>query len=248
MRTARSLTSLRAGRADWFRIENNAKASSADVYIYDEIGYWGVTANDFAAAFRGEIDPSAEVTVHINSPGGSVFDGIAILNTLRAHQGSVTTIVDGIALSAASFIAQAGTKRYMARNSQMMIHDAMTLCVGNAADMRATADLRDKASDNLADIYAHRSGSGTVATWRAEMEKEVWYSADEAVAAGLADEVLDAKSAEGEEPVAATWDLSIFAYRSRAEAPPPTVEPVPDPAPAAPAWDMASFLEGLRNG
>lgn len=234
--------------------------------------------------------------MHINSPGGNVFDGLAILNVLRAHKGGVTTIVDGLAASAASFIAQAGSTRIMARNSQMMIHDAMTLCAGNATDMRETADLLDKASDNLADVYASRSGRGTVADWRAEMRKEVWYSAEEAVAAGLADEVLSAAAKPEEEAVAATWDLSIFAHASRAEAPDPV--PLPEPAgivtadrsvtpeemaefaerftasvnsngplvhlvdsgttcgcslqhdyrPAAPAWDMASFLEGLKNG
>lgn len=251
MRTARSLASLRAGRTDWYRIENNAKALSADVYIYDEIGFWGVSAQDFVAAFRGEIDASADVTVHINSPGGSVFDGITILNALRAHKGGVTTVVDGLAASAASFIAQAGTKRIMARNSQMMIHDAMSLCVGNASDMREVADLLDKASDNLADVYAHRSGRGDVKSWRAEMEKEVWYSAQEAVDAGLADEVDGVASKQDEDKLAASWDLSIYAHASRTEAPAPEPLPVIEPelpVTAAPAWDKASFLEGLHNG
>lgn len=186
--------------------------------------------------------------MHINSPGGSVFDGIAILNVLRNHRGALTTVVDGIAASAASFIAQAGTTRVMARNSQMMIHDAMALCGGNAADMRETADLLDKASDNLADIYAERSGRGSAADWRAAMEKEVWYSAQEAVDAGLADAIDGVATKQDEDKLAASWDLSIFAHRSRKEAPAPVVYDVQPTPSATEVWDMGTFLKGLLNG
>lgn len=186
--------------------------------------------------------------MHINSPGGDVFDGIAILNALRTHKGEVTTIVDGIAASAASFIAQAGAKRVMARNSEMMIHDASGLCIGNASDMSEMLALLERTSDNIADIYAERSGAGDRAAWRAAMSAETWYSAQEAVDAGLADEIDGVATKEDQDALAASWDLSIFAHRNRAEAPEPvTIDVTPETA--APAWDMASFLEGLRiNG
>lgn len=216
----RDVAELRAGRNDWFRIENKTTEAST-VYIYDEIGYWGVTAQDFVDELNKVT--SSEIVVHINSPGGNVFDGIAILNSLRNHRHAkhITTIVDGVALSAASFIAQAGHKRVMARNSQMMIHDASGLCVGNSTDMREMVELLDKASDNIADIYAARSGKGDVASWRALMSAETWYSDDEAVEAGLADEV------DGKEAAAptATFDLSIFAHAGREHAPAPTALP-----------------------
>lgn len=185
--------------------------------------------------------------MHINSPGGDVFDGIAILNALRSHQGTVTTIVDGLAASAASFIAQAGSKRTMARNSEMMIHDASGLCIGNASDMREMLDLLDRASDNIASVYAERSGIGDIASWREAMGKETWYSAEEAVAARLADEV-EAKPGETSD-LAASWDLSFFAHKNRKEAPePPAVSSTPAIAANAKPFDLNLFKKGFQRG
>lgn len=182
--------------------------------------------------------------MHINSPGGDVFDGIAILNALRAHKGAVTTIVDGLAASAASFIAQAGAKRIVARNAELMIHDASGLCVGNAKDMAEMTTMLERVSDNIASVYAERSQRGDTASWRAAMGAETWYSAQEAVDAGLADVVDGAQ--EAPDAFAASWDLSIFAHRNRTEAPAPVaLEPA---QPAAPTWDMASFMKGLTHG
>lgn len=185
--------------------------------------------------------------MHINSPGGDVFDGIAILNALRAHKGPVTTIVDGLAASAASFIAQAGATRIMMRNSEMMIHDASGLCIGNASDMREMLDLLERTSDNIASVYAERSGTGSVETWRAAMSAETWYSAQEAVAAGLADQMDVTEASDTEQQLAASWDLSFFAHRNRAEAPRPAIPQITEP-PKASQWDFAAFTRGLTNG
>src|SRR5690606_8034659 len=103
------------------------------------------------------------------------------------HQAHVTVIVDSLAASIASVIAMAGDRVVMAKNATMMIHDGHGLSIGNAADMREMADLLDKVSDNIASVYAERAG-GDVAEWRERMRAETWYSADEAVSAGLADE------------------------------------------------------------
>jgi hypothetical protein len=128
--------------------------------------------------------------VHINSPGGDVFDGIAIYNALANHAASVTTYIDGLAASAASFIAQAGSPVKIARNASMMIHDAEGICVGNCAAMLEMADLLDAASNNIADIYS-RSG-GTVPQWRDRMKATTWYhNGQDAVDAGLANEVYE---------------------------------------------------------
>src|SRR5690606_38136643 len=121
-----------------------------------------------------------------------VFDGVAIYNALRDHPADVAVRVDGLAASAASFIAQAGDKVTMNRGSQLMIHDAWGLCIGPAADMRETAALLDRVSDTIAGLYAARAG-GTVEDWREAMLAESWYSAEEAVEANLADEVVPAK-------------------------------------------------------
>ncbi len=171
--------------ASWYSIRNVTDAE-ADIYIYDEIGYWGVTANDFISDLRDI--KSSKIALHINSPGGDVFDGIAIYNAIRRHKAEVTVWIDGIAASAASFIAMAGDEVVMSPHSQMMIHEASGLVIGPADDMRKMADLLDKSSDNIAAIYAKRT-EGTVPEWRARMKDESWFSDSEAVEAGLADRV-----------------------------------------------------------
>jgi ATP-dependent protease ClpP protease subunit len=239
VRTTRPVARLRAGRNDWYRIEN--RAGTAEVYLYDEIGYFGVTAEDFVNELRG-LDVR-KIELHLNSPGGDVFDGVAIYQALKDHPAKVNVTVDSLAASATSFIAQAGDSIAMTRNATMMIHDGAGLCVGNADDMQAMVDLLNKTSDNIADIYAQRAG-GSVADWRAAMRAETWYSAQEAVTAGLADSVLGADEADGgSEGVQATWDLSVFAYQGRDSAPAPVI---PDPEPVF-VFDPAIFRSALQE-
>lgn len=180
----------------WYRILN-LSSDTAEVAIYDEIGYWGVTASDFMAELAG-VDVK-NLTLRINSPGGDVFDGLAILNSLRNHKATVNVVIDGLAASAASFIAMAGDTVSMSPNSMMMIHEASGFCMGNSQDMRELADLLDKTSANIADIYARRSGRSSE-EHRAAMKAETWYADQEAVDAGLADSVIGSDPGE-EEPV-----------------------------------------------
>lgn len=176
--------------ADWFRIVDKKDDGPAKVYIYDEIGYWGTNAKDFAAQFN-DIEAS-EIHLHINSPGGSVFDGLAIGAAIRDHDAKVIGKVDGMAASAASFILQYCDDREISRNAQVMIHDAKAYAGGNAQQMRNAADLLDRVSNNIADIYATRSGQGTEASWREIMQSgDKWYSGNEALDAGLVDTVTD---------------------------------------------------------
>lgn len=236
VRTARPRAQLLKGRRDWYRIENSVGAGPANIHIYSEIGYWGITAEDFVAELN-QIN-AAEIHVHINSPGGEIFDGIAIANALAAHPAKVTSFVDSLAASIASVIALAGDRVVMAPRSQMMIHDGSGFCIGNAADMREMAVLLDRQSDNIASVYAEKAG-GTVEEWRAVMTAEQWYSAEEAVAAGLADEVSSSRTSPEENSLENSWDLSIFRYPSREAAPAPTpvntaavADPVEESAPA----------------
>ena len=207
-------------QADWFRIDNAHTATEGDVtkvYIYDEIGFWGTDASDF---IKQLLDiKTSEIHLHLNSPGGNVFDGIAIYNGLKMHTAKVTTFVDALAASAASFIAQAGDEVIMARNAEMMIHDASGLAYGNADDMRELADVLDRLSNNIADIYAYNAG-GTVPEWRGLMKAETWFSAQEAVDQGLATSMLDVED-ETAAQAKNKWDLSIFNHASRAQAPSP---------------------------
>jgi ATP-dependent Clp endopeptidase proteolytic subunit ClpP len=193
----------------WYRIVRNAaEGAPTRVDIYEEIGgnwlFGGLTAVDFVAELA---TINGDLEVHINSPGGDVFDGLAIYNALAQRPGNVTTIVDGLAASAASFIAMAGKARLMCPGAMMMIHDAAGMCMGNASDMRELADLLDKVSDNIAAIYAAHATQPT--DWRAAMKAETWYTADEAVAAGLAHK-LAPRPAEDALAAVARFDLSAY--------------------------------------
>lgn len=237
LRIARPVARLRQGRTDWYRIKAQADQSYAEVAIYDEIGYFGVTAGDFLAEVKA-LDVS-RIDLRLNTPGGDLFDGVAIYNGLRNHPADITAYVDGLAASIGSVILQAGDKRVVARASQVMIHDGHGLVVGNAADMREMAELLDKTSGMLAEVYADRAG-GQAADWREAMRAETWYSADEAVEAGLADEVAGAK---GQDP-GNSWDLSIFNYAGRAQAPAPAARP---PEPEAFVFDAEAFRLAMKE-
>lgn len=175
--------------ADWFKI-NNADGETAEMFIYGVIGddweFDDVTAGSFTRELRSITAPV--IDLHINSPGGLIFDGVAIHSALKDHPAAVNVIVDGVAASAASFVAMAGDTITVQKPAKMMIHDASGLAIGNAADMLEMAALLDDLSDTIAGIYADRAG-GDVAEWRDLMRATTWFSAEEAVAAGLADRI-----------------------------------------------------------
>ena len=212
--------SARAGQPgrDWCRIEakQDDGVATADLYLYDEIGYWGTSASDLVQQVANlGVDA---INVFINSPGGDAWDGVAMMNVLRRHKATIHVTVDGIAASAASLIAMAGDTITMARGSEMMIHDGSGLAYGNAATMHEMASLLDKLSDSYADAYAARAG-GNAADWRDIMRAETWYTAAEAVTAGLADRLDDDKDGA---KAKAKFDLSMFAHAGRRNAPAPT--------------------------
>lgn len=178
----------------WYKITNSI--GQADIYMYDEIGFWGVSAASFVQELQAL--EAVHIDLHINSPGGDAWDGIAIYNALCNHPASVTTHVDGLAASAASFIAQAGGKVIIARNGTMMIHDAEGLCIGNCQEMIDMAELLDRTSNNIADIYAQRCS--TVGVWRKAMKAVSWYVGQEAIDSGLADELYDPEPGTDNQP------------------------------------------------
>ena len=192
---ARSICASVAPRVALGMKVRNADDDRAEVLIYDMIGDYGVTAADFVTEFRQV--KASKVDVRINSGGGDVFDAVAIHSALSGFSGEVTTWVDGVAASAASFIAQAGKTRMIGKYAKMMIHNASGLVAGNAKDMRQMADILDEISATMADLYADRSGRPT-ATFAKAMDAETWYSATDAVDAGLADAV-DAPAETGTE-------------------------------------------------
>lgn len=207
---------------DWYRIAvaatDTTEQSSADVYIYDAIGgWWGVNASEFVRDLAAlDVD---RINLFVNSPGGSVFDGVAIMNAIRRHRAHVVATVDGLAASAASFVIQAADEIVMARGSELMVHDAWSIAIGNAADMAETSAQLDRISNSMAGLYAERAG-GTREDWRAAMQAETWYDAAEAVEAGLADRT-EATARPAAAALAGQHDRSMYAHAGRASAPAP---------------------------
>lgn len=199
--------------------------TEAEMLLYDEVSPWGVTAE----AFKRELDSikSEKLNLRINSPGGDVFDSLAIYNALREHPAEVTTYIDGLAASMASVIALAGDHVVAAERSFFMIHHPWSIVIGNAADMRKEADVLEKISGSMVSAYAERTGRDA-AELTAWMDEETWFTAAEAQDAGFIDEVSAAKAAEEEAlATAAAFDLSIFCHAPdvllHAEAHEPTV-------------------------
>lgn len=201
-------------------LEQDSDERTASLHLYGVIGgWWGdIDASAVVPAIR-DLDVD-HLAVYVNSPGGDVYDSVAIRNALRQHDARVTITIDGLAASGGSVIATAGDEVVMGDGAEIMIHDAWTIGIGNAEDMRAVADDLDRVSDNIAAMYAKRAG-GKAADWRTLMKAETWYSADEAVAAGLADrlDTDDSDDEDHEEPaVAALFDLSMYTHAGRAAA------------------------------
>lgn len=195
----------------WYTIR--ARASGTEVLIYDEIGAYGVSAKGFLAEL-GALPDDAAIDLRLNSPGGSVFDAVAIYNALQRHAGTITVWIDGIAASAASYIAMAGEEIVMPENAFLMIHDPSGLVMGTAEDMRATAAALDKVKGSLIQGYAAKSGKpdDEIATL---MAAETWLDAKDALDLGLIDRIA--------EPVKLAASFDVARFRN---APPEVVEAI----------------------
>lgn len=161
--------------------------------IYDEIGFWGVTAKDFNSQLASV--QSKQLEVEISSPGGDVYAALAMYNALRASGKEVVTKVMGVAASAASLVFMAGDKRVMPKNTQLMIHNPWTVAMGNASELRDTADALEKIGDSIRATYASRSGLDD-AKLNDMLSKDTWINADEALADGFATEVTEEVKAQ----------------------------------------------------
>ena len=198
------------------RWNGGIRAASSDdntISIFDVIGkdYWdeGVTAKRISGALRSL--NRADVTVNINSPGGDMFEGLAIYNLLREYQGKVTVKVLGIAASAASIIAMAGDDIQIGRGAFLMIHNCWVIAVGNRHDFAELAVSLEPFDKAMADIYAARSGL-EMATVQKLMDAESYIGGSDAVEKGLADSLLsaDAVSDGDESPAAALRKLDAL--------------------------------------
>lgn len=172
--------------SNWYSIKASLQPDKpTEVMIYDEIGGWGITAAQFVRDIKAIGD--GPINVRINSPGGSVFDGLAIYHYL-SNRKDVTVTIDGIAASIASIIAMAGSKRVMPESAYIMIHNPWTGAVGDANDLRDQADLLDKLGETLAGIYA-KCTKKTKETIRAMMDAETWIDGATALADGFVTEI-----------------------------------------------------------
>lgn len=216
----------------WYTIR--ARASGAEVLIYDEIGAYGLSAKGFLAEL-GALPDDAPIDLRLNSPGGSVFDAVAIYNALNRHSGTITVWIDGIAASAASYIAMAGDEIVMPENAFLMIHDPSGLVMGTAADMRDMAGTLDKIAASMVRGYAARSGKSEEEI-SALLAAETWFDAAEALEAGLATRVS--------EPVRIAASFDIGRFRN---APPELVEAVAEPEDGAHSPDTAAVLNKEKD-
>ena len=175
-----------------------ADTTEKTINILDPIGYdwWtdsGITAKTIGAQLKSHA--GADIIVNINSPGGDVFEGLAIYNLMREYTGHITVRVLGIAASAASFIAMAADEVQIARAGFFMIHNAWTGVIGDRNDMREVADFLEQVDGTIADIYHVKSGID-MAELAAQMDKETWITGKTAVDTGFADSYLDSDVVE----------------------------------------------------
>ena len=185
----------------WYQIKSAGDVP--EVYIYDEIGGWGVLAKEFIDELNA-LDASA-FDLRINSPGGSVFQGNPIYNAIKRHPATVTAYIDGLAASMASVVALAADQVYMAANGLYMIHNPWTIAAGDADELRGTADTMDKLRAQMVNVYADKTGMEPELVSEF-MTEETWFDAQEALDNGFIDGITDALEA------AAHFDLSNFEH------------------------------------
>jgi ATP-dependent Clp protease protease subunit len=200
-------------------------ADSASLYIYDVISAdWGVSALDVADAIA-QAGASPTLNVYINSPGGDVFESRAIMAAIDRFPGKTVAHIDALCASAATSIALSCDEVNMAQGALFMVHNAKGMAFGDKQAMRDTADLLQKVELSIIKDYTSKTGKPDTEI-AAMMDAETWMTADEALANGFVDTVVEAKSKAKN-----TWNLSAYA---NAPPPDPTTEETPN-EPAQPA-------------
>ena len=170
----------------------------AEIYIYDVIGdpEWGMIGAMQVIDALKKMD-GKRVTIRINTPGGSVDEGIPMFNAMVRHDGGVNTIVDGLAASMGSYLMLAGIERTIAKNAMVMIHNPMSIAFGNAIEMRKVADVLDKYRERMLPAYAEKTGK-TIEDLMPLLDAETWYVGQEIIDNGFATQMTDD---DGNEPI-----------------------------------------------
>lgn len=226
----------------WYSIkaQDEGDEKLIEVFIYGEIGFWGVTSGDFIRDLKEQDDGVSKVLVHFDTIGGDLFDGIAIHNILRGLGERCTARIDGACFSAGSVAACGAHRVEMAENALMMIHNPWTFARGDSEELRKLADMMDKAREGILASYQHRPLTVDEQELSRMIDEETWMTPAEAQAFGFVDEIL-----EGSQPLASNATLGKVLNRYRnvpeaarqllaqaAQAPEPAGDPEPTPAPA----------------
>lgn len=244
--------------ATWYSIRQHTPVAaavrgaqaSAEIFIYGDIGesWWGESVS--AANFVKEVNAlkADQLTIRINSYGGSVTDGIAIHNAIKRHPAAVTVAIDGLAASIASLIAMAGDEVQMAENAMLMVHAPWGGVSGNANDMRAYADMLDAWAESMSTSYASKARK-PASEMLALMQdgKDHWYTAADALEAGFVDTVISASPESAS--AMASFDLSRFSQPPRASISPGVSAALQasQPIAAAAAFPVAQATPNLEH-
>ncbi|MFJ2331834.1 head maturation protease, ClpP-related [Pseudomonas helleri] len=224
----------------WYSLKasGEAEARSIEVYVYGEIGTWGITANQFVRDLAALDDGVSPIVVAFNSIGGDLFDGLAIHNALSRLGERCTGRVDALAASAASVAVCGAHKVVIASNAMLMIHNPWTYAAGDADDLRKVATALDQALEAIIAAYKAKAPDIDEVELRRLVNAETWLTANEAVALGLADSVgegVSVKACLGQGGALQRYQHAPQALLAQLEDPPePVLEPTPEPIPPEP--------------
>jgi ATP-dependent protease ClpP protease subunit len=232
----------------WYALQANGEAAERviEVFVYGEIGAWGITANQFVQDLRAMDDGTSEVIAAFNSIGGDLFDGLAMHNALSRLGERCTGRIDALAASAASVAVCGAHKVVIAANAMLMIHNPWTYAAGDAEDFRKVADVLDQTMEAIIAAYKAKAPDIDEVELRRLVAAETWLTANEAVALGLADEVGDGikvKACLGQGGVLQRYQHAPAELLAQLDEPPePDPELVPDdPPPTPPVVDAAKL-------
>lgn len=214
-------------------LRNEVRQDGAHIYLYDVISsWWGATATELIDALKAA--GNQPLHLHINSPGGDVFEARAMAAAIAAHPQPVTSHIDGWCASAATYVALAAREVRITDGGMFMVHNSWSIAMGNKADLRGTADLLDKIDDTIRTTYAKRTGASDeqIRQW---MDAETWFTAQEALDAKFVDAINPATQSDSAND-APHWDLSAYANA-----------PKPAAAPPAPAIDEQAIAAQLAH-
>ncbi|TFY92792.1 Clp protease ClpP [Pseudomonas kairouanensis] len=228
-----------------FQASGEAEQRSIEIFVYGEIGAWGVTANQFVQDLRAMDDGVSPVIAAFNSIGGELFDGLAIHNALSRLGERCTGRIDALAASAASVAVCGAHRVVIAANAMLMIHNPWTYAAGDADDLRKVADALDQTLEAIIAAYKSKAPDIDEAELRRMVDAETWLTANEAVTLGLADEVgdgLKVKACLGQGSVLQRFQHAPPELLAQLDEDPEVEPPEPDPAPVLDAAKLALMV------